>query len=174
MIGMGSAVRLSLCRLVVYGIGLWRAGWDARSSRVLAPHSRYAEVVAIAAETFKRTKVVEATDATAPIASIGPLASRQQYDKVRAYVQRGLDEGAWLVTGGLEHPAGVPKTGYFVAPTVLADVNNAMTVAQEEIFGPRSGVRRSLDHSKFESRRIRSVSTEPPCQVAVEDASNRP
>ena len=57
MIGMGSAVRWSLCRLVVYGIGLWRAGWDARSSRVLAPHSRYAEVVAIAAETFKRTKV---------------------------------------------------------------------------------------------------------------------
>ena len=57
MIGMGSAVRWSLCRLIVHGIGLWRAGWDARSSRVLAPHSRYAEVVAIAAETFKRTKV---------------------------------------------------------------------------------------------------------------------
>ncbi len=65
---------------------------------------------------------------------LGPLSSADQRQRVRAYIEKGLSEGARLVTGGTE--AEVPGTGYFVAPTVLADVDPDSTVAQEEIFGP--------------------------------------
>jgi aldehyde dehydrogenase (NAD+) len=65
---------------------------------------------------------------------IGPLASANQREKVRRYIATGLAEGARLVAGGLDAP--VPDTGYFVAPTILADVDPDATVAQEEIFGP--------------------------------------
>ena len=66
---------------------------------------------------------------------LGPLVSQAQYDRVRGYIQKGIDEGATLVTGGLDRPEGRDK-GYYVAPTVFANVDNSMTIAQEEIFGP--------------------------------------
>lgn len=66
---------------------------------------------------------------------IGPLASEAQYLKVQAMIQKGIDEGARLVTGGLGRPEGHER-GYFVRPTIFADVNNQMTIAREEIFGP--------------------------------------
>ena len=66
---------------------------------------------------------------------MGPVVSRAQFDKIQRLIQAGIDEGATLVTGGLGRPEGVNK-GYFVRPTVFADVTNDMTIAKEEIFGP--------------------------------------
>ena len=69
------------------------------------------------------------------ITKLGPLISALQRERVRTYITRGVAEGATLVTGGVEPPAGL-DTGYFVRPTVFANVRNDMTIAQEEIFGP--------------------------------------
>jgi acyl-CoA reductase-like NAD-dependent aldehyde dehydrogenase len=66
---------------------------------------------------------------------LGPLVSRVQRDRVRAYIERGIAEGARLVTGGPEAPSELDR-GYYVKPTVFADVVSSMTIAQEEIFGP--------------------------------------
>ena len=66
---------------------------------------------------------------------IGPLVSQVQYERVQELIQKGIDEGARLVAGGTGRPDGVNR-GYFVKPTVFADVNNDMTIAREEIFGP--------------------------------------
>ncbi|WHO37758.1 aldehyde dehydrogenase family protein [Sphingobium sp. AP49] len=68
-------------------------------------------------------------------AKMGPVASEAQWNKIQRLIQSGLDEGATLVTGGLGRPDGLDK-GYYVRPTVLANVRNDMTVAREEIFGP--------------------------------------
>jgi aldehyde dehydrogenase (NAD+) len=66
---------------------------------------------------------------------MGPLVSQSQFDKVQRLIHQGIEEGARLVTGGLGKPEGFSK-GYFVKPTVFADVRNDMTIAREEIFGP--------------------------------------
>ena len=66
---------------------------------------------------------------------LGPLVSKTQQERVRGYIRKGIEEGATLVTGGAEQPEGLPK-GYFVRPTVFANVKNGMTIAQQEIFGP--------------------------------------
>lgn len=66
---------------------------------------------------------------------IGPVVSEVQFNKIQALIQKGIDEGATLVTGGTGRPEGLDK-GYFVKPTVFADVHNDMTIAREEIFGP--------------------------------------
>ncbi|MGZ7003955.1 MAG: aldehyde dehydrogenase family protein, partial [Acidimicrobiales bacterium] len=68
-------------------------------------------------------------------AQLGPLVSATQRERVRGYIQKGIDEGATLVTGGVDAPEGL-DTGYFVQPTIFADVTPDMTIAQEEIFGP--------------------------------------
>jgi len=65
----------------------------------------------------------------------GPVVSRAQFDKIQRYIQTGIDEGARLVAGGTGLAPGA-QAGYFVKPTVFADVSNDMTIAQEEIFGP--------------------------------------
>jgi betaine-aldehyde dehydrogenase len=66
---------------------------------------------------------------------LGPLVSATQRERVRRYIERGVAEGARLVTGGAEPPEGLGR-GYFVRPTVFSDVQTEMTIAQEEIFGP--------------------------------------
>ncbi|MEO7370093.1 MAG: aldehyde dehydrogenase family protein, partial [Ilumatobacteraceae bacterium] len=66
---------------------------------------------------------------------LGPLASAAQRDRVQNYIQKGTDEGADLIVGGLGAPDGRP-TGYYVRPTVFSNVTTKMTIAQEEIFGP--------------------------------------
>ena len=63
------------------------------------------------------------------------MVSRAQFDKIQGYIQKGIEEGATLVTGGPGLPEGVNK-GYYVRPTIFADVTNDMTIAREEIFGP--------------------------------------
>jgi aldehyde dehydrogenase (NAD+) len=67
--------------------------------------------------------------------TLGPLVSEVQFQRVRAYIEKGIDAGARLLTGGLAKPSGVSK-GFFVAPTVFGDVRSDMVIAQEEIFGP--------------------------------------
>ena len=101
-------------------------------TRMLVPRSRNAEAVKAAEQAVDATKVGE------PFTSgvhIGPLASRAQFEKVQRLISKGIEEGATLVAGGPGRPDGLTK-GYFVKPTVFADVRNAMTIAREEIFGP--------------------------------------
>ena len=66
---------------------------------------------------------------------LGPLPGRVQFDKVQGLIEKGIEEGAELIAGGPGKPEGL-ETGYFVKPTIFAGVNNQMTIAQEEIFGP--------------------------------------
>jgi aldehyde dehydrogenase (NAD+) len=100
-------------------------------SRMLVPNSRKAEAFEIAKQVAEAAKVGVADDKTA----IGPVASKVQFDKIQGLIQKGVDEGATVAAGGLGRPDGLDK-GYYVKPTVLADVTNDMTVAREEIFGP--------------------------------------
>ena len=101
-------------------------------TRMLVPRSRLAEaeqLAVTAAETYKPGDPFEASS------RLGPLVSSVQLERVRGYIQKGLDEGAKLLTGGLDKPEGVDK-GYFVRPTVFSEVRPGMTIEQEEIFGP--------------------------------------
>ena len=107
-------------------------------SRLLVPRKRYDEIIEIVKAAFESVNIVSATDPSAKPGSMGPLASRQQFEKVRRYIQTGIDEGATLVTGGVERPEDptLQPGGYFVQPTVFGDVTNEMTIFKEEIFGP--------------------------------------
>jgi aldehyde dehydrogenase (NAD+) len=94
-----------------------------------------------------RDRYDEAVDLAATAAAryadrIGPLVNARQQARVRGYIEKGLAEGARLVTGGPESPR---ERGYFVAPTVFADVTPEMTIAQEEIFGPVLSILRYED-----------------------------
>ena len=91
-----------------------------------------------------RTQVVDAADPNAVMGNIGPLSSRNQQIKVTNLIKAGIAEGARLVSGGAELPAGVNKSGFFVQPTLFADVNNQMTIAQQEIFGYALGPGRAV------------------------------
>ena len=104
----------------------------AALSRLIVPRSKQDEAVAAAKAAAESVKVGAAFEEGA---QMGPVASKSQYDSVVQYIQKGIDEGARLVTGGPTPPDG-RNTGYFVQPTVFADVTNDMTIAQEEIFGP--------------------------------------
>jgi aldehyde dehydrogenase (NAD+) len=101
-------------------------------TRMLLPRSRYDEGVAMLEEMY--TSVVPG-DPQDPGTLCGPLISARQRARVLGYVQKGIDEGATLLVGGTETPAGLDR-GFFVAPTLFVDVDNAMTIAREEIFGP--------------------------------------
>jgi aldehyde dehydrogenase (NAD+) len=101
-------------------------------TRMLVPRPKMAEVVSIAKRAAEATKSDDPfTDGT----SIGPLASKTQFDKVQAMIKKGIEEGAKLIAGGPGRPEGKTK-GYYVRPTVFADVQNHMAIAREEIFGP--------------------------------------
>jgi betaine-aldehyde dehydrogenase len=101
-------------------------------TRMLVPRKRQELAVAIAKDAAEQFTV---GDPLKGESRLGPLISAEQRDRVRGYIRKGLEEGARLVTGGPEQPEGLSK-GYYVKPTVFADVNNRMTIAQEEIFGP--------------------------------------
>jgi len=101
-------------------------------TRMLVPRSKMAEAVGAA------EKAADATRVGNPFSDgvhLGPLVSKAQFDKVQRLISEGIEEGATLVAGGLGRPDGLTK-GYFVKPTVFADVRNDMTIAREEIFGP--------------------------------------
>ncbi|MEW5813429.1 MAG: aldehyde dehydrogenase family protein [Actinomycetota bacterium] len=100
-------------------------------SRMIVPAARMGEAIEVAREAARAVPVGDQTDKKA----IGPVASKAQYDKIQGLIARGVDEGATLVTGGTGRPDGL-AAGYYVKPTVFADVTNDMTIAREEIFGP--------------------------------------
>jgi betaine-aldehyde dehydrogenase len=102
-------------------------------SRMLVPESRYEEASRVAAEV---AKTFVAGDPLTEGTKLGPLSSRAQMQRVHDYIRKGVQEGAELITGGVEPAEGAPAGGYYVRPTVFGKVTNNMTIAQEEIFGP--------------------------------------
>ena len=101
-------------------------------TRMLVPRSRHAEAVAFAKAAAEAVRV---GDPRAETTTIGPVVSRAQFDKIQRLIETGVKEGAELVTGGTGRPEGLGR-GYYVRPTVFANVRNDMTIAREEIFGP--------------------------------------
>jgi len=102
-------------------------------SRMLVPRKLHDQAAEIAAATAKAIKVQAPPEAER--GAIGPLANANQFQKVQALIQKGIDEGATLMAGGTGRPEGFNR-GYYVKPTVFANVTNDMTIAREEIFGP--------------------------------------
>ncbi len=102
----------------------------AALTRVLVPEYRRDEIVSALVEQLTNLQIGGPTESGTVI---GPLASAQQFDRVRGYIQKGIEEGATLVLGGLDRPR---SPGYYVSPTVFADVTPEMTIAREEVFGP--------------------------------------
>ena len=100
-------------------------------TRILASRTRYDEVVDALADAVRATTVGDPTD---PSVAVGPLVAERQRERVLGYIDKGRAEGARLAVGG-GRPAGLDR-GWFVEPTLFVDVDNGMTIAQEEIFGP--------------------------------------
>ena len=100
-------------------------------TRMLVSSSNYDKAIEIAAATANATTVGDPNEDH----RLGPISNKTQYEKVLKMIEIGIEEGARLVAGGMEKPDGYEK-GYYVKPTVFADVTNDMTIAREEIFGP--------------------------------------
>jgi aldehyde dehydrogenase (NAD+) len=100
-------------------------------SRMLVPKARMDEAIRIAREAASKVTVGDPAGNFA----IGPVVSRAQFEKIQALIKKGIDEGATLVAGGPGRPEGLEE-GFYVKPTVFANVTNDMTIAREEIFGP--------------------------------------
>ena len=100
-------------------------------TKMLVSSNNYEKAVEIAAETANSTTVGDPRGEF----RIGPIANTVQYEKILRMIEIGIEEGATLVAGGIEKPEGYEK-GFYVKPTVFADVTNDMTIAKEEIFGP--------------------------------------
>ena len=122
------AVRASLNHAFING-GQTCASW----TRMLVPRARQQEAVGYALDELRRSNGVG--DPRQGKERLGPLVSGPQRDRVRRYIQSGVDEGARLVAGGTEPPEGLER-GYYVRPTLFCDVRSDMRIAQEEIFGP--------------------------------------
>jgi aldehyde dehydrogenase (NAD+) len=101
-------------------------------TRMLVPLARMREVAAIAKGVADKAKV---GDPRSGDTTMGPVVNRLQWEKIQGLIEKGINEGATLVTGGVGRPEGLNK-GYYVRPTVFADVRNDMSIAREEIFGP--------------------------------------
>jgi aldehyde dehydrogenase (NAD+) len=101
-------------------------------TRILVPQARLAEFTTALKAAVETVKVGDPRD---PATQIGPMVSARQYERVQAYIRKGVEEGATLLTGGEGRPQGL-ETGYYVRPTVFTGVDNQMTIAREEIFGP--------------------------------------
>ena len=101
-------------------------------SRILVHESQYEEALQLAKEVAESLVVGDPTDSNT---FLGPLSSMRARESVVRYIKKGIEEGARLVTGGPELPEGLTK-GAYVKPTIFGDVNNNMTIAREEIFGP--------------------------------------
>ncbi len=101
-------------------------------TRMLVPRSKMEKAIGAARQAAEATKVGDPfTEGT----NVGPLASKAQFEKVQRLISQGIAEGAKVIAGGPGRPDGINR-GYFVKPTVFADVANDMTIAREEIFGP--------------------------------------
>ncbi|MEU9862384.1 aldehyde dehydrogenase family protein [Streptomyces sp. NPDC047971] len=125
---LGRAVSVGIAN-VMANSGQTCSAW----TRMLVPADRYDEAVALAAEAVKKY---------VPGERVGPLVNAKQQQRVRGYIEKGVEEGARIVAGGPEAPR---ETGYYVSPTVFADVTPDMAIAQEEIFGPVVSILRYED-----------------------------
>lgn len=124
-----------LAKAVTEGVQLCfrNAGQSCNApSRMLLPEPKMPEAAAHAKKAAEATKI---GDPFNPDTQLGPLAGAGQFDKVQKMIAQGIGEGATLITGGLGRPEGFDR-GYFVRPTVFANVRNDMIIAREEIFGP--------------------------------------
>ena len=101
-------------------------------TRMLVPFTKMKDAAAIAKAVADKAKP---GDPRSTETTMGPVVNRVQWEKIQGLIKKGIDEGATLVTGGLGRPDGLNK-GYYVRPTIFADVTNDMTIAREEIFGP--------------------------------------
>ena len=101
-------------------------------TRMLVPSSRMDEAAALAAEAAGKIVVGDPREKST---TIGPVVSEVQYNRIQQLIEKGIGEGAKLEVGGLDKPEGM-EVGYFVKPTVFSHVDNEMTIAREEIFGP--------------------------------------
>jgi aldehyde dehydrogenase (NAD+) len=104
----------------------------AAGTRLLIPKSRLDDIKRRIRDTMRTFTVGHPAN---PKTAIGPMVSQKQYERVQSYIRKGIEEGAEILAGGEGHPDGL-DAGFFVKPTVFANVNNNMTIAQEEIFGP--------------------------------------
>ncbi|QGZ48175.1 aldehyde dehydrogenase family protein [Streptomyces sp. QHH-9511] len=125
---LGKAVAVGIAN-VMSNSGQTCSAW----TRMLVHTDQYDEAVALAAEAVAKY---------VPGERVGPLVNAKQQQRVRGYIEKGVEEGARLVAGGPEAPL---ETGYYVSPTVFADVTPQMTIAQEEIFGPVVSILRYED-----------------------------
>ncbi len=101
-------------------------------TRMLVPFAKMQEAAAVAKSVAEKAKV---GDPRAADTTMGPVVNKIQWEKIQGLIKKGIDEGATLVTGGIGRPEGLNK-GYYVRPTVFADVKNDMTIGREEVFGP--------------------------------------
>ena len=101
-------------------------------TRMFVPRAQHAQAAAVAKAV---ASAVPVADALAEGMHMGPVVNQLQFSKIQGLIQKGIDEGATLVAGGTGRPDGLAK-GFFVKPTIFADVSNDMTIAREEIFGP--------------------------------------
>ena len=122
------AVRASLNHAYINS-GQTCASW----TRMLVPRARQQEAIGYALDEIARSNAVG--DPRVGSARLGPLASAGQRERVRSYIQSGIDQGARLLTGGTDAPTGLER-GFYVRPTLFGDVRSDMKIAQEEIFGP--------------------------------------
>jgi aldehyde dehydrogenase (NAD+) len=125
-------VDLAASAFMIAFSGLMNSGQACvAQTRILAPRSRYEEITDAVVEAAKLMTVGDPGD---PTTQLGPLVAERQRDRVESYIEQGKAQGARLVLDGTR-PAGL-DTGWYVAPTVFTDVDNTMTIAREEIFGP--------------------------------------
>ena len=101
-------------------------------TRMLVPKSRHDEAITIAKSALEKVKVGDPLDLNS---DLGPLVSKNQFDKVQKLIKKGIEEGANLVAGGTGKPNGY-KEGFYARPTIFGNVSNQMVIAKEEIFGP--------------------------------------
>src|SRR5246500_1189984 len=104
----------------------------AAGTRLLVPRNRLDDIKRRIRDTMRTFPV---GDPANPKTAIGPMVSQKQFERVQAYIRKGIEEGAEVLAGGEGHPEGL-ESGYYVKPTVFVNVKNDMTIAQEEIFGP--------------------------------------
>jgi acyl-CoA reductase-like NAD-dependent aldehyde dehydrogenase len=123
---------LAAASMLAFGVCFHAGQGCATPTRMLLPRSRYDEGVEMVQEIFS---TVVPGDPQADDTLCGPVISAKQRDRIVGYVRTGIEEGANLLVGGPEAPAGL-DTGYYVTPTLFVDVDNSMRIAQEEIFGP--------------------------------------
>jgi acyl-CoA reductase-like NAD-dependent aldehyde dehydrogenase len=135
---------LAMATMIAFGVCMHAGQGCATPTRMLLPRSRYDEAVEMLTGIYES---VVPGDPQRDDTLCGPVISAKQRDRIIGYIQTGIDEGANLLVGGTEPPDGL-DTGYYVSPSLFVDVDNSMTIAREEIFGPVLAVIRYEDEEE--------------------------